>query len=76
MITDFDPNLHNDAEVAPELAPLDLAPKPDGPAAAVMIASGLGVFVASCAARCHRGPAALRGRRAPGTKTWLTSTPV
>ena len=44
MITDFDPDLHNDAEVAPELAPLDLAPKPDGPAAAAMIASGLGIF--------------------------------
>ena len=44
MITDFDPDRHNDEEVAPELAPLNLEPKPDGPAAAVMIASGLGVF--------------------------------
>jgi hypothetical protein len=44
MITDFDPGRHNDEEVAPELAPLNLTGKPDGPAAAVMIASGLGVF--------------------------------
>ncbi|MCL1693831.1 MAG: hypothetical protein M3096_09115 [Actinomycetia bacterium] len=44
MITDFDPGRHDDEGVAPELAPLDLADKPDGPAAAVMIASGLGVF--------------------------------
>jgi hypothetical protein len=44
MITDFDPDRHNDEAVAPELAPLNLVDKPDGPAAAVMIASGLGVF--------------------------------
>ena len=44
MITDFDPGRHDDESVAPELAPLNLEPKPDGPAAAVMIASGLGVF--------------------------------
>jgi len=44
MITDFDPGRHDDESVAPELAPLNLDPKPDGPAAAVMIASGLGVF--------------------------------
>ena len=44
MITDFDPDRHNDEAVAPELAPLNLTDKPDGPAAAAMIASGLGVF--------------------------------
>ncbi len=44
MITDFDPGRHDDEGVAPELAPLNLSDKPDGPAAAVMIASGLGVF--------------------------------
>ena len=44
MITDFDPDLHDDADVAPELGPLDLVDKPDGPAAAAMIASGLGIF--------------------------------
>ena len=44
MITDFDPDRHDDESVAPELVPLNLEPKPDGPAAAAMIASGLGVF--------------------------------
>jgi hypothetical protein len=44
MITDFDPDRHNDDAVAPELAPLNLVDKPDGPAAAVMIAAGLAVF--------------------------------
>lgn len=44
MITDYEPGRHNDVEVAPELEGLDLKDKPDGPAAAVMIASGLGVF--------------------------------
>ena len=44
MITDFDPDRHDDEAVAPELAPLNLVDKPDGPAAAAMIASGLGVF--------------------------------
>ncbi len=44
MITDFDPGRHDDEGVAPELAPLNLTDKPDGPAAAAMIASGLGVF--------------------------------
>ncbi len=34
----------HDVEVAPELAPLGLADKPDGPGAAVMLAAGLGVF--------------------------------
>ena len=34
-----------DADVAPELAPLDLADKPDGPAAAAMVAAGIGIFV-------------------------------
>jgi hypothetical protein len=44
MITDFKPGRHNDNEVAPELAGLNLEDKPDGPGAAVMIAAGVGVF--------------------------------
>ncbi|MCZ7526519.1 MAG: hypothetical protein M5U14_09185 [Acidimicrobiia bacterium] len=36
---------HHDAEVAPELAALDLPDKPDGPAAATMVAAGIGIFV-------------------------------
>ena len=44
MITDYEPGRHDDVAVAPELEGLDLKDKPDGPAAAVMIASGLGIF--------------------------------
>lgn len=36
---------HDDTEVAPELAPLNLSEKPDGPAAAAMLAAGIGIFV-------------------------------
>lgn len=35
---------HLDIDVAPELAALNLPDKPDGPAAAAMIAAGAGVF--------------------------------
>jgi hypothetical protein len=45
MITDFNPGRHDDVGVAPELGPLNLADKPDGPGAAAMIAAGIGVFV-------------------------------
>ena len=34
-----------DIEVAPELAEFDLEDKPDGPAAAAMVAAGIGVFM-------------------------------
>jgi len=36
---------HHDAEVAPEIAALNLEDKPDGPGAAVMLAAGIGIFV-------------------------------
>lgn len=45
MITDFNPGRHDDAGVAPELGPLNLADKPDGPGAAAMISAGIGIFV-------------------------------
>ncbi len=45
MITDFNPGRHDDVGIAPELGPLELADKPDGPGAAAMISSGIGVFV-------------------------------
>ncbi len=45
MITDFKPGRHDDTSVAPELGPLNLADKPDGPGAAAMIAAGVGIFV-------------------------------
>ncbi len=34
-----------DAEIAPELAELDLPDIPDGPAAAAMVSAGIGIFV-------------------------------
>ncbi len=34
-----------DVQVAPELAPLNLPEKPDGPGAAMMISAGIGIFV-------------------------------
>lgn len=36
---------HHDADIAPELAELNLVDKPDGPGAAMMISAGIGVFV-------------------------------
>lgn len=39
------PNVHHDEERAPELAGLHLADKPDGPAAAAIVAAGIGIFV-------------------------------
>jgi hypothetical protein len=40
----LDRQSHHDAEVAPELAELNLLEKPDGPAAAAMLSAGIGVF--------------------------------
>jgi hypothetical protein len=45
MITDFNPGRHDDVGAAPELGPLNLADKPDGPGAAAMISAGIGIFV-------------------------------
>jgi fluoride ion exporter CrcB/FEX len=36
---------HHDEEIATELAPLQLHDKPDGPAAAMMVSAGIGIFV-------------------------------
>jgi hypothetical protein len=36
---------HHDADIAPELAALNLEDRKDGPGAAVMLAAGIGVFV-------------------------------
>jgi hypothetical protein len=38
-------DLHHDAENVPELAPLNLAERPDGPGAAMVISAGFGIFV-------------------------------
>ena len=45
MITDFTSGMYDDVGVAPELGPLNLAEKPDGPGAAAMISAGIGIFV-------------------------------
>lgn len=37
-------NMMRDVERAPEIADLGLAPRPDGPAAAAILAAGIGVF--------------------------------
>jgi hypothetical protein len=39
------PSMHHDDDRAPELAELHLTEKPDGPAAAAMLAAGMGIFV-------------------------------
>jgi hypothetical protein len=39
------PIAHHDEERAPELTDLHLQEKPDGPAAAAMLAAGIGIFV-------------------------------
>jgi fluoride ion exporter CrcB/FEX len=36
--------VHHDIETAPELEPLHLTDKPDGPGAAMMLSAGIGVF--------------------------------
>lgn len=52
-----------DIEVAPELEPLNLATKPDGPGAAMMIAAGFGIFVL--------GFLTVMAEMSAGAKTWL-----
>lgn len=37
--------MNTDSDIAPELAPLHLTDKPDGPGAAMVISAGLGFFV-------------------------------
>ncbi len=39
------PHTSRDVELAPELGPLNLADKPDGPGAAAMLAAGIAIFV-------------------------------
>lgn len=56
---------HHDTDVAPELEPLRLADKPDGPGAAMMISAGIGIFVL--------GLLTVLGEFSTGINTWLTS---
>lgn len=52
---------HHDADIAPELAALKLADKPDGPAAAAMVAAGIGIFVLGLLTSVAHGWSALSG---------------
>jgi len=54
-----------DSDVAPELAELNLADKPDGPGAAMMISAGIGIFVL--------GILTVLAEASAGSKTWLQS---
>lgn len=56
---------HHDSEISPELAALNLADKPDGPGAAMMISAGFGVFVL--------GFLTILAEASKGANTWLAS---
>lgn len=45
MTAEYAKDTHPDAEIAPELAALNLQAKPDGPAAAAMLSAGIGIFM-------------------------------
>lgn len=61
----MDPVTNRDADVAPELAPLHLAEKSDGPGAAMVISAGIGFFVL--------GFLTILAEASAGANTWLTS---
>ncbi len=80
---------HHDAEIAPEIAALNLEDKPDGPGAAAMVAAGIGVFtlgltiiLAELSTGIHdfleafqgsRGVGALAGKSTVAMIVWLGS---
>jgi len=55
----------HDSDNVPELAPLHLADKPDGPGAAMMISAGFGVFVL--------GFLTVLAEASAGANTWLAT---
>lgn len=55
---------HHDDEMAPELAGLHLADKPDGPGAAMMLSAGIAIFVL--------GFLTVLAEASTGANTWLT----
>ena len=59
----MNPQSHHDSEISPELAALNLADKPDGPGAAMMISAGFGVFVL--------GFLTILAEASKGANTWL-----
>lgn len=54
----MDPQSRHEAEIPAELTSLDLADKPDGPGAAVMVSTGLGIFVLGLLTSWPRSPTA------------------
>ena len=61
----MNPVSNHDADNSPELAPLHLADKPDGPGAAMVISAGLAIFVL--------GFLTILAEASAGANTWLTS---
>jgi fluoride ion exporter CrcB/FEX len=61
----MNPDTHRDADVAPELAPLHLEDRPDGPGAAMMISAGFGIFVL--------GFLTILSEASESANTWLSS---
>ena len=59
----MNPLTHHDADISPELAPLNLADKPDGPGAAMVISAGIGLFVL--------GFFTILSEASTGAKAWL-----
>ena len=65
MSTEGTAPMNHDSEISPELAALNLADKPDGPGAAMMISAGFGVFVL--------GFLTVLAEASGGGKDWLAS---
>ena len=61
----MNPGTHHDADISPELAPLHLADKPDGPGAAMVISAGIGLFVL--------GFLTILAEVSKGANTWLAT---
>jgi len=57
--------MNHDADISPEIAPLHLSDKPDGPGAAMMISAGFGVFVL--------GFLTILAEASAGANTWLAT---
>ena len=65
MSTEGTAPMNHDADIAPELTPLHLEDKPDGPGAAMMISAGFGVFVL--------GFLTILAEASAGANTWLAT---
>ena len=59
----MNPVPHHDVDISPELAPLNLADKPDGPGSAMVISAGIGLFVL--------GFFTILSEASTGAKAWL-----